>query len=95
MSRLWDTPEYWVHSEADEMLREMNDVEPGALADSLEQNATYDGDPELAAAIVDELRRRAVAGVRFWSGSRTLAHEPLSALAAEDVGALIDDEIPW
>lgn len=73
MTRWSDTPEYWARSEADEMLREMPDVEPGALADSFERSAAnYDGEPEMAAAIVAELRRRATAGVRFWLGPRTL-----------------------
>lgn len=66
MSRLWDTPEYWARSEADEVLREMSNVEPGALADSFESSASnYDGEPEMAAAIITELRRRAAAGIRF------------------------------
>ena len=37
MSRLWDTPEFWARSEADEALREMPDMELGAMADSLKK----------------------------------------------------------
>lgn len=80
MSRLWDTPEYWVRSEADEMLGEMSDVEPGALADSLERSAAnYDGEPEMAAAIVAELRRRAAAGIRLWPRPHLLDPAPPAA----------------
>ncbi|WP_066697932.1 hypothetical protein [Sphingobium amiense] len=94
MSRLWDTPEYWVRSEADEMLREMEDMEPGAVADSFERtSANYDGDPEFALAVVADLRRRADAGVRFWPGPLGLAADTLRA--AGDIDGLIDDEIPW
>lgn len=69
MGRLWDTPEFWVRSEADEMLREMPESNPGAVADSFERSvANYDGDPGFATAVVGELRRRAAAGVRFLAG---------------------------
>ncbi len=55
MSRLWDTPEFWARSEADDMLREMPDVEPAALADSFERSAAnYDGGPGMAALIITE-----------------------------------------
>ncbi len=95
MSRLWDTPEYWARIEADEMLREMEDVEPGAIADSLERSAAnYDGEPEMVVAIVGDLRRRAAAGTRFWSGPRPIASAgPTPGI--DDVADLIDDEIPW
>ena len=84
MSRLWDTPEFWARSEADEMLREMPDAEPAALADSFERSgANYDGDPELAALIIIDLRRRAAAGARFWTG-------PLSSLAEQPGLAIAD-----
>ncbi len=102
MSRLWDTPEFWARSEADEALREMPDVAPGALADSFERTAAnYDGAPEMAAMIIAELRRRAAAGIRFWPGPQLLSNELSSAAAANSNGAqteiadLIDDEIPW
>lgn len=105
MSRLWDTPAYWARSEADEMLREMADMDPGAVADSFERSAAnYDGDPEMATAIIAELRRRAVAGVRFWSGPQPLT-DPRS-VTSEEAGRvpvplnagtddLSDDDIPW
>ena len=80
MSRLWDTPAYWARSEADEMLREMSDVEPEALADSFERSAAnYDGESEMAVAIIAEFRRRAAAGIRFWSGPRVLDYVPPAA----------------
>ncbi len=72
MSRLWDTPEFWARSEADEMLREMPDLDPMAVADSFERtSASYDGGLELAAMIVADLRRRAAAGTSFWTGPRS------------------------
>ena len=77
MSRSWHTPEFCARSEADEVLRERADVEPGALADSFDRSAAnYDGEPEMAAAIVAELRRRAAAGIRFWPGPHLLDSAP-------------------
>jgi hypothetical protein len=85
MSRLWDTPDYWARSEADEMLREMADMEPGAVADAFERSsANYDGDREMATAIIAELRRRADAGIRFWTAPQPVARVEID-----------DDEIPW
>ena len=103
MSRLWDTPEFWARSEADEVLREMLDAEPGSLADSLERSvASYADGPEMAVLIIAELRRRAAAGVRFWSGPQPIAQVPEAQLAADsrtretrDIRELINDEIPW
>lgn len=90
MSRLWDTPEYWARVEADEMLREMEDSDPAALADSFERSAaSYDGEPETAAAIIAELRRRAAAGIRFWTGPEAIG------VAAADPSDITDDDIPW
>ncbi|UVO50134.1 hypothetical protein M0208_06230 [Sphingomonas sp. SUN019] len=67
MSRLWDTPEFWARAEADEVLRDYPDTDTRALADMFERTRSgYDGDPDLARAIVGELRRRADAGIRFW-----------------------------
>ena len=82
MSRLWDTPEFWARSEVGEMLREMLDAEPAALADSFVRSATnYDGDLKLAALIITDLRRRAANGARFWSGPLpNVAKEPGSAV---------------
>jgi hypothetical protein len=90
MSRLWDTPEFWARSEADDILREMSNVAPDVLADSLEQSAANDdGDPEMVELIVADLRHRAAAGVRFWPLSQAMAEAP----ALPD--ALTDDDIPW
>lgn len=82
MGRRWDTPEFWARSEADEMLREMPDAEPAALADSFERSATnYDGDPELAALIITDLRRRAATGAWFWTGPLlSVVKQPSSAV---------------
>ncbi len=107
MSRLWDTPEFWARSEADEMLREMADADPAALADSFERNpGSYDDDPDLAAAIIAELRRRSAAGVRFWSGPRAVdaaVHGEREEKARKEKGASLPGEsapiteadIPW
>lgn len=83
MNRRWDTPEFWARSEADEMLREMPDAEPGALADIFERSAAqYDDGPEMAALIVRDLRRRAATGARFWTGPLpSVAEQPGSAVA--------------
>ena len=67
MSRLWDTPEFWARSEADEMLRDYPNTDACALADSFARtSSSYDGDPDFAREIAAELRKRADAGVRFW-----------------------------
>lgn len=107
MSRSWDTPAYWARSEADEMLREMADIDPGAVADSFERSAAnYDGDPEMATAIIAELRRRADAGVRFWSGPQPIVDQQSAMTTPEEAGRvavpfdadtddLSDDDIPW
>lgn len=105
MSRWKDVPEYWARIEVDDALRDMSDVEPGALADSFERNtANYDGDPEMAVLIAAELRRRATAGVRFWTGpqalDRMLSVEPGSQSeskmeTAKRDFAELDDAIPW
>ncbi len=102
MSRLWDTPEFWARSEADEALREMPDMEPAAMADSLEKSvASYDGDPDMVALIVADLRRRAAAGIRFWSGPQAIVsrQDGPSTVGGRDSDAeiadLIEDEIPW
>lgn len=67
MSRLWDTPEFWARSEADELLRDYLNSDPRALAKSFERTGgSYDGDPEFARDIIAELHKRADAGIRFW-----------------------------
>lgn len=97
MSRLWDTPDYWPRYEADEMLRELPDTEPTALADELERGAAnFDDGAQMAALIVAELRRRAVAGICFWSGPQPIATSPATGQGASaDIAELIDDDIPW
>ena len=105
MRCLWDTPEFWARSEADEMLREMPDVEPGALANSFERSAaSYDGDPEMVRLIAADLRRRAEAGTRFWPGplliDATAESETSNGtypllVPPTSVAELIDDDIPW
>lgn len=106
MSRLWDTPEFWARSETDEMLREMSDADPDALADSFECNlGSYDDDPELAVAIVGELRRRAAAGIRFWPEPHLHGAEPKNESAekaspawvssANETIDVTDEDIPW
>jgi hypothetical protein len=100
MSRLWDTLEYWARSEADEMLCETTDTDPAALADSFERSATsYHGEPEMVAAIIADLRRRADAGVRFWPGPQPVGDEQANDIASAQADAsltdLSDDEIPW
>ncbi|UAK23826.1 hypothetical protein [Sphingomonas nostoxanthinifaciens] len=99
---MWDTPEFWARSEADEALREMPDVEPTAMADSLEKSAaSYDGEPEMVALIVADLRRRAAAGIRFWPGPQAIVSSRDNPSAAggrtsdAEIADLIDDEIPW
>lgn len=108
MSRLWDTPQFWARQEADEMLREMWDEPVDALADSFEKSAaSYDGGPDMAAAVLADLRRRVAAGVRFWPDSALPADleprenapaqhapPPAEAQPAPDED-LIDDDIPW
>jgi hypothetical protein len=67
MSRLWDTPDFWARSEADELLQDYPETEVRALARSLERGGSnYEGDPGFARDIVVELHKRADAGVRFW-----------------------------
>lgn len=90
MSRLWDTPEFWARSEADEMLRDYPSTDVGALAESLACTShNYDGDPDFAREIVAELHKRAEAGVRFWPqpcGLASLESEVRDALVAEIAG---------
>lgn len=70
------------------MLREMSDVPPEALADSFERSAAnYDGEPDMAAAIVADLRRRAAAGIRFWPGPNLLDPAPPAATSLYDGAA--------
>ena len=85
MSRFVDTPDYWVRQEVDDILLDMEASEAATLADEFERTrANYDGDQDMATAIVAELRRRADAGIRFWPGPQLVP-----------VADMIDDEIPW
>jgi len=102
MSGLWDTPTFWAPSEADEALRAIPEIAPGALADSLGKSAAnYNGDPEMVALSTAALRHRAAAGVRLWPLREVDARERPDASAvgeligAVHVAALIDDGIPW
>lgn len=88
MSRLWDTPEFWARSEADELLRDYPNSDARALAMSFERSSgNYDGDPAFARDIIAELRKRADAGVRFWPAPAlgSLENEVRDALAAAGV----------
>ncbi|WP_442678315.1 hypothetical protein ACSBM8_12340 [Sphingomonas sp. ASY06-1R] len=87
MSRLWDTPEFWVRTETDELLREYPGSDARSLATSFaETSASYDGDPAFARDIVAELHKRADAGVRLWPepiGLASLEHEVRDLMTAE------------
>ncbi|SDD66176.1 hypothetical protein SAMN05444678_11860 [Sphingomonas sp. YR710] len=95
MSRLWDTPEFWARSEADEMLRDFPATDVAALADSMEKLPdSYDGDPQFTLNLVTELRHRAVAGVRFWpeyDGLDRIEREVRAAVAGSATTALRAD----
>ena len=68
MSRLWDTPEFWARTEADQLLRDHPHSDVRALADSFSLvRGGYAGDPEFLRDVVTELHKRADAGVRFWT----------------------------
>lgn len=63
----WDIPDFWVRSEADEILREFDDADIEDVLESLQRNiAAYDAEPEVVAMIIDEFRRRIAAGIRIW-----------------------------
>jgi hypothetical protein len=69
MSRLWDTPEFWVRAEADQLLSDYPDTVAAVLARTLRRDlGSYDGDPQVVRGIVGKLHRRAEAGVRVWAG---------------------------
>ena len=58
----------WVRTEADQLLADMPETPLLALAAELEAKAAvFDGGPQMARDVAAELRRRAAAGVRFWS----------------------------
>lgn len=90
MSRLWDTPEFWVRSEADEMLRDYPATDVITLADYMEKSPVAgDGDPQYTLNLATELRHRAAAGVRFWP-----AHDGLSQIEQEVRAAVMGCAIP-
>ena len=67
MSRLWDTSQIYVRTEVDELLQDYPNRDVSSLACAFEQShPAYEGDPAFAREIVDELRKRALANVRFW-----------------------------
>lgn len=93
MSRLWDTPEFWARSEADELLRDYPNTEVGVLAASLgRMRGDVEGDPEFARDIVAELTKRAAAGVRFWPEPAGLA--ALEREVRAMLGSPVDDDVP-
>lgn len=101
MSRMWDTPDFWARGEAHEALRDMPDVEPAAMAHSLKRSAaSYGGDPETVALIATDLRRRAAAGIRFWTGPEAFTSPAAKTVTGahsrtrSDIAELMDDEIP-
>lgn len=75
-----------------------------ALADAFERSAANsDGEPDVAAAIVAELRERAAAGIRFWPvrtystphrQQRRHSTNALLALRSRDITDLITDKTP-
>ncbi len=88
MSRLWDTPEFWARTEADELLREHPHSEVRALADSLSVARGGDADdPDFMRDVVAELYKRADAGIRFWA-----EHIDLAAIEEEVRAMLLADE---
>jgi hypothetical protein len=98
MSRLWDTPEFWVRSEADELLRDFPNTDVRALAKSSEQNhASYDGDPAFASEITAELYKRADAGVRFWEQPLEMAslEEEVRELLVSTTAELTKETMFW
>jgi len=99
MSRLWDTPEFWVRAETDELLRDFPNTDVRALAKSSEQNhASFDGDPAFAREITAELYKRADAGIRFWPeplGLASLENEVREQLVPEFADAEGEQPSQW
>ena len=81
-----------VRSEADEILQEMEHQDQESLAASFKRSlANYDGDRDMAAAIIADLRRRAAAGIRFWPGLDPAG----SARTGHGPADITDDNISW
>lgn len=58
-------------AEVDELLLELPEVSLAQLLREFEGDASsYDGGPEMARCLADELRLRISAGVRFWPESQ-------------------------
>lgn len=94
MSRLWDTPEFWARSEADEMLRDFPATDVATLADTMEKSpASYDGDPIFVRNLLIELRHRAAAGVRFWPEHRGLVDIEREARAVMTAARGVDADM--
>ena len=66
MSRLWDTPEFWIRSDADEVLRDCPTLTADALAERFERSSSRHYDPQFVRDLIAELRKRGYARVRFW-----------------------------
>lgn len=94
----WDTPDYWVRFEVDEMLREFEGIDVREVLDSFERTCTsYDGGPEMVVAASEELRRRATTGDRYSPGRGGVAigpHGPL-LVSVPEVSRIDEDDIPW
>ena len=102
MSRLWDTPEFWVRTEVDDMLRDFPVLTADALADRFEHSRRYrDSDPDFVRQVTVELRRRAYARVRFWpdlaewSGTRLDAGGSSHAMSDHQLAASDGTDFWW
>ena len=101
MSRLWDTPEFWVRTEVDDMLRDFKVLTADTLADRLEHSRVRRySDPDFVRQIIIELRKRAYSRVRFWpepcDRTDARADADRSADAADNRQlAVMDDEGFW
>ena len=93
----WDTLEFWVRSEIDEMLRDVADADVIEQRSGFERNrASYYGGHEMAAE--SQTRRRVAVGVHFWPPPEITTpvgpHGPLPVFTPRSV-AIDEDEIPW
>jgi hypothetical protein len=103
MGLQWEPRDHWIRTEVDAMLQDFGANDVARFADEFERTCTrYDEEPDIAAALVAELRRRAVAGVRYWPGPRPIEESwsiwgPQGPLAIRSLESppLEDDEIPW
>jgi len=101
MSFHWDTPDFWVRRDVDDMLQDFEATDVGSLADSFERTTlSYDGGPEMARAVLAELRLRQAAGVVFWpanDANTTIVgpNGPLMFPVPAAAPAVDEDDIPW